>query len=82
METLLLVLDLIGTFVFAPKPSSSALALSFSSIVHAWRGDDAIAVEQANRALRLRPFDPWIYMPKPAKSAAAGGFAAASISIG
>ncbi len=43
--------------------SSSALALSFSSIVRAWKGDDAIAVEQANRALRLSPFDPWLYMP-------------------
>jgi tetratricopeptide (TPR) repeat protein len=43
--------------------SSSALSLSFSSIVRAWKGDDAIAVEQANRALRLSPADPWIYMP-------------------
>jgi len=43
--------------------SSSALALGFSSIVRAWRGDDAIAVEQANRALRLSPFDPLIYTP-------------------
>jgi adenylate cyclase len=43
--------------------SSSALSLSFSSIVRAWKGDDAIAVEQANRALRLSPVDPWIYMP-------------------
>jgi adenylate cyclase len=43
--------------------SSSALALSFSSIVRAWKGDDAIAVEQANRALRLSPVDPWIHMP-------------------
>jgi len=43
--------------------SSSALALSFSSIVRAWKGDDAIAVEQAKRALRLSPFDPWLYMP-------------------
>ena len=43
--------------------SSSALALSYSSIVRAWKGDDAIAVEQANRALRLSPFDPWLYMP-------------------
>jgi adenylate cyclase len=43
--------------------SSSALALGFSSIVRAWRGDDAIAVEQANRALRLSPFDPWIQLP-------------------
>jgi adenylate cyclase len=43
--------------------SSSALALGYSSIVRAWKGDDAIAVEQANRALRLSPFDPWLYMP-------------------
>jgi adenylate cyclase len=43
--------------------SSSALALAYSSIVRAWKGDDAIAVEQANRALRLSPFDPWLYMP-------------------
>jgi adenylate cyclase len=31
--------------------------------VRAWKGDDAIAVEQANRALRLSPFDPWIQLP-------------------
>jgi tetratricopeptide (TPR) repeat protein len=43
--------------------SSSALALSCSSIVRAGSGDDAIAVEQANRALRLSPVDPWLYMP-------------------
>jgi adenylate cyclase len=43
--------------------SSSALALSFSSIVRAWKGDDAIAVEHGNRALRLSPFDSWIYLP-------------------
>jgi TolB-like protein len=43
--------------------SSSALALGFSSIVRAWKGDDAIAVEQANRALRLSPFDPLIQLP-------------------
>src|SRR5260370_35007378 len=42
---------------------SSALALGFSSIGRPWKGDDAIAVEQANRALRLSPFDPWLYMP-------------------
>ena len=42
---------------------SSALALGFSSVVRAWKGDDAIAVEQANRALRLSPFDPLIYLP-------------------
>ena len=43
--------------------SSLALAPGFSSLVRAWKGDDAIAVEQANRALRLSPFDPWLYMP-------------------
>jgi tetratricopeptide (TPR) repeat protein len=43
--------------------SSSALALGFSSLVRAWKGDDVIAVEQANRALRLSPFDPLIYLP-------------------
>ena len=43
--------------------SSSALALGFSSLVRAWRGDDAIAVEQASRALRLSPFDPLINLP-------------------
>ena len=35
----------------------------YSSIVRAWKGDDAIAVEQANRALRLSPFDSLIYLP-------------------
>ncbi|HKM72548.1 MAG TPA: hypothetical protein VJX94_21230 [Stellaceae bacterium] len=43
--------------------SSSAFALGFSSIVRAWTGDDASAVEQANRALRLSPFDPFIWLP-------------------
>jgi TolB-like protein/class 3 adenylate cyclase len=43
--------------------SSSALALGFSSVVRAWKGHDAIAVEQANRAIRLSPFDPLIYLP-------------------
>lgn len=43
--------------------SSSALALGFSSIVHAWKGDDAMAVEQAERAIRLSPFDPLLYLP-------------------
>ena len=43
--------------------SSSALALGLSSIVRAWKGDNAIAVEQANRALRLSPVDPLIFLP-------------------
>jgi len=43
--------------------SSCALALGFSSIVRAWRGDEAIAVEHAERAIRLSPFDPLLYLP-------------------
>ena len=43
--------------------SSSALALGLSSIVRAWKGDDAIAVEHAERAIRLSPFDPLIFLP-------------------
>jgi adenylate cyclase len=43
--------------------SGSALALGFSSIVRAWKGDDATAVEHAERAIRLSPFDPLIYVP-------------------
>jgi len=43
--------------------SSSALALGFSSIVRAWMGDDATAVDQAEHAIRLSPFDPLLYLP-------------------
>jgi adenylate cyclase len=43
--------------------SSSALALGFSSIVRAWKGDDATAVDHAERAIRLSPFDPLLYLP-------------------
>jgi adenylate cyclase len=42
---------------------SSALALGFSSLVRAWMADDVAAVEHADRALRLSPFDPLIYLP-------------------
>jgi adenylate cyclase len=42
---------------------SCAFALGFSSIVRAWKGDDATAVEQANRALRLSPFDTLTHLP-------------------
>jgi adenylate cyclase len=42
---------------------SSALALGFSSLVRAWMGDDTTAVEHANRALRLSPLDPLLYLP-------------------
>jgi adenylate cyclase len=43
--------------------SSSALALGFSSIVHAWKGDDATAVDHGERAIRLSPYDPLLYVP-------------------
>jgi len=43
--------------------SSCAFALGFSSIVRSWKGDDATVVEQANRALRVSPFDPLICLP-------------------
>ena len=43
--------------------SSSALALGFSSIVRAWKGDDVTAVDHAVRAIRLSPFDPLLYVP-------------------
>jgi adenylate cyclase len=43
--------------------SSSALALGFSSIVRAWKGDDETAVDHATRAIRLSPFDPLLYVP-------------------
>jgi tetratricopeptide (TPR) repeat protein len=43
--------------------NSSALAFGFSSIVRAWQGDDATAVDHAERAIRLSPFDPLLYVP-------------------
>lgn len=42
---------------------SSALAFGFSSIVRAWLGDDATAIEHAKIGIRLSPFDPLIYLP-------------------
>jgi adenylate cyclase len=42
---------------FALNPSS-ALAFGLSSLIRAWSGDSATAVEHAERALRLSPFDP------------------------
>jgi hypothetical protein len=47
---------------FALNPSS-ALAFGFSSLIRAWSGDSATAVEHALRALRLSPFDPMSYNP-------------------
>jgi adenylate cyclase len=42
---------------------SSALALSFSAIVHAWAGDSAIAIKQAEQSLRLSPSGSLLFMP-------------------
>ena len=42
---------------------SSALAFGLSSLIRAWSGDNASAVEHAERALRLSPFDPLSYNP-------------------
>jgi tetratricopeptide (TPR) repeat protein len=38
--------------------NSSALALGFSAVTRAWHGESAVAIEQAEQALRLSPFDP------------------------
>jgi adenylate cyclase len=45
---------------FALNPSS-ALAFGLSSLIRAWSGDSATAIEHAGRALRLSPFDPLSY---------------------
>ena len=37
---------------------SSALALGFSAATRAWHGESAVAIRQAEQALRLSPFDP------------------------
>jgi adenylate cyclase len=42
---------------------SSALALSFSAIVHAWAGDSATAIEQAEQSRRLSPSGSLLFMP-------------------
>jgi TolB-like protein/class 3 adenylate cyclase/Tfp pilus assembly protein PilF len=42
---------------------SSALAFGLSSLIRAWSGDNASAIEHAERALRLSPFDPLSYNP-------------------
>jgi tetratricopeptide (TPR) repeat protein len=38
--------------------NSSALALGLSALTRAWHGESAMAIEQAELALRLSPFDP------------------------
>jgi tetratricopeptide (TPR) repeat protein len=42
---------------------SSALAFGLSALIRAWSGDNASAIEHAERALRLSPFDPLSYNP-------------------
>jgi serine/threonine protein kinase/tetratricopeptide (TPR) repeat protein len=42
---------------------SLALAFGFSSIVRAWRGDAATAIEHARIGIRLSPSDPLIHIP-------------------
>ena len=42
---------------------NSALALSFSALVHCFAGDYGAAIEHAQRALRLSPFDPLSFRP-------------------
>jgi serine/threonine protein kinase/tetratricopeptide (TPR) repeat protein len=42
---------------------SSALAFGFSSIIRAWKGEDATAIEHAKMGIRLGPYDPLIYLP-------------------
>jgi adenylate cyclase len=42
---------------------SSALAYGLSSIIRAWKGDDAAAVVHADTAVRLSPYDPLNWLP-------------------
>lgn len=42
---------------------SSALACGFSSVIRAWRGADATAIEHAKIGIRLSPYDPLVYVP-------------------
>ena len=46
----------------ALSPSSS-LALGFSSIIRAWKGEDATSIAHAETGIRLSPYDPLIYLP-------------------
>jgi len=39
--------------------SSNVFALSLSAIAHAWMGKADLAIEQAERSIRLSPFDPY-----------------------
>ncbi|HEX6011574.1 MAG TPA: adenylate/guanylate cyclase domain-containing protein [Geminicoccaceae bacterium] len=67
---------------------SSALALSFSALVHCFAGDYGTAIEHGRRALRLSPFDPLSFRPLIAltfahlftgRTEAAAGYAARAV---
>ena len=47
---------------------SCFIALSFAAHIRTWAGDDATAVEHAEQALRLSPFDSLIHLPYNALS--------------
>ena len=40
--------------------NSNVVALSNSAFVYSWMGNPALAMERANQALRLSPFDTWV----------------------
>jgi adenylate cyclase len=42
---------------------SSALALGFSSIIRAWKGEDSTSIAHAQTGIRLSPYDPLVYLP-------------------
>jgi TolB-like protein/class 3 adenylate cyclase len=42
---------------------SNVIALGFGAVAHVWAGDGERAIEWAERALRLSPFDPLRYTP-------------------
>jgi adenylate cyclase len=51
--------------------ASCAAALFFGAELHAWKGESAVAVTYAQRALRLSPFDPLAYAAYIAMATAA-----------
>jgi adenylate cyclase len=51
--------------------ASCAAALFFGAEIHAWKGESGAAVDYAQRALRLSPFDPLVYAAHIAMAAAA-----------
>jgi adenylate cyclase len=51
--------------------ASCAAALFFGGEIHAWKGESGAAVDYAQRALRLSPFDPLVYAAHIAMATAA-----------